>query len=190
MAMYEPGIYSGEIVGGPEFYEIPPGGKYAGRPGLRFDFLPQHLAADPKAPIPCPLDKDMPRVSIVLWDDTDAAKEKFVNSLELVGFSGGDIAEVCAGHAKENRTLMGNEILCRRKSETRKYTKESSGEVIEYDQWALHIPTDKATVTEEVDQIAIVEKLRASLNHLIKAKSMNIDGAAKPVAAGSESSPF
>lgn len=188
MAMYEPGIYSGEIVGGPEFYEIPKG-KYEGRPGLRFEFLPQNLASDPKAPIPCPLDKDMPRVSIVLWDDTDEAKEKFVNSLELLGFSGGDIAEVCAGHAKENRTLVGNEVLCRRKTETRKYVKES-GEVIEYDQWALHIPTDKANAAEEVDQIAIVEKLRASLNHLIKAKSMNIDGAAKPVAAGSESSPF
>lgn len=187
MAMYEPGVYSGEIVGGPEFYEIPKG-KYKGRPGLHFYFLPKNLLEDPKAPLPVPGNNDMPRVSIVLWGDSDSDKERFVEALHQIGFSGGDIAEVCTGHVKENRTLVGNEVLCRRKTETRKFTK-ASGETVEYDQWALYVESGGSS-EEEVDQIAVVEKLRASLNHLIKAKAMNIDGVAKTVAAGSDSSPF
>ena len=188
MAMYEPGVYSGEVVDGPDFYEIQKG-KYKGRPGLHFYFLPKHLLTDPLTPLPMPGNNDMPRISIVLWSDSDADKERFVDSLQQLGFSGSDIAEVCAGHTKENRTLVGNEVLCRRKEETRKFTK-ASGEMVEYDQWALHFESSGAASAEEVDQIAIVEKLRASLNNLIKAKSMNVDGAANPVAASSNHSPF
>jgi len=189
MAMYEPGVYSGEIIGGPDFMEIR-SGKFRCRPGLNYYFLPQKWLADPESSLPMPSEREMPRISIVLWSDADADKEKFVNQLGQIGFGGVDIAEICAGHAKRSISLVGNEVLCRRKKETRKFTKES-GEVVEYDQWILEVDSSSGSDVED-DQIAIVEKLRASLNHLIKAKSLNVDGAAKPVktSVGSNSSPF
>lgn len=176
MLNYDPGIYLCEVMTY-AFGEIK-----GGRNKLSLHVVPKESEDDPHAPLFKPSEGTMPRVDVILWSDKPEDLQRFADDLFNLGFRGDDIAQICEGHALFDTSLIGNEIRCRRKTAT--YTSQTGQE---YERWSLEGDAYK-TRGSDVDEVAVVEKLRSALQ-TVWSEKMKSNGATVATTTG-EKSPF